>query len=199
MNREIIVIGASAGGVEALQTLVSTIPAEIPAALFVVLHMPSWTRSALPHVLARSGMLPASHARHNELIEHGKIYVAPPDYHLLVEKQRTVLWRGPKENLHRPAVNALFRSAAVAYGEHVIGVILTGALEDGSTGLWWVRRYGGAAIVQDPEEALFPDMPRAALEHVDSAYIARLPEMGTLLNHLANGEEFEPWKQQKRA
>jgi two-component system, chemotaxis family, protein-glutamate methylesterase/glutaminase len=161
--------------------------------------MPSWTHSELPHVLARSGALPASHARHNELIEHGKIYVAPPDYHLLVEKQRSLLWRGPKENRHRPAVNALFRSAAVAYGERVTGVILTGALEDGSAGLWWVRRYGGAAMVQDPEEATFPDMPRSALEHVDTAYVARLREMGALLTGLANGEAFEEWNHEKRA
>jgi two-component system chemotaxis response regulator CheB len=199
MKRDIIAIGASAGGVEALQALVSTIPRDIPAALFVVLHMPSWTHSELPHVLARSGALPASHARHNEPIEHGKIYVAPPDYHLLVEKQRILLWRGPKENRHRPAVNALFRSAAVAYGERVTGVILSGALEDGSAGLWWVRRYGGAAMVQDPEEAAFPDMPRSALEHVDTAYVARLREMGALLTGLANGEEFEEWNHEKRA
>jgi two-component system, chemotaxis family, protein-glutamate methylesterase/glutaminase len=149
-------------------------------------------------VLARHGPLPAVHAQNEHSFEAGRIYVAPPDYHLLIEDQRTVLWRGPKENRSRPAINTLFRSAAGAYGARVTGVVLTGALDDGSAGLWWIRRHGGAAVVQDPGEARFPDMPRSALQYVDSAYVARLPDMGSLLSRLAMGEEeFEPCKQKR--
>jgi two-component system chemotaxis response regulator CheB len=196
MERDIIVIGASAGGVEALSTLASTFPPKMPAAVFVVLHTPPWAHSELPAILARKGALPALHAQNEHPFEAGRIYVAPPDYHLLIEDQRTVLWCGPKENRSRPAVNTLFRSAAGTYGARVTGVVLTGALEDGSAGLWWIRRHCGAAVVQDPTEAAFPGMPRSALEYVDSAYVARLPEMGSLLTRLAMGEEeFEPCKQ----
>ncbi len=163
MNRDIIVIGASAGGVSALQTLVRALPPSLPAAVFVVLHVPSWAPSALPQILARSGPLPANHASDNQIVEYGRIYVAPPDYHLLLAEGRTVLWRGPKENRFRPGINTLFRSAAGAYRERVTGVILTGALDDGSAGLWWIHRYGGAAVVQEPDEAAVPDMPRSAL------------------------------------
>jgi two-component system, chemotaxis family, protein-glutamate methylesterase/glutaminase len=197
VKRDIIVVGTSAGGIPALQTLVSALPFDLPAAVFVVLHIPPWEPSELPGILSRSGPLPAAHARDNEWIEHGRIYVAPPNYHLLVEEQRTVLWRGPKEDRTRPAVNTLFRSAAVAYGERVTGVVLTGALEDGSAGLWWIRRYGGAAVVQDPDEAAVPEMPRNALEYVDSAYVARLDELGPLVTKLAMGREFEGCKPKK--
>lgn len=189
MNRDIIVIGASAGGVKALQTLVQTLPAAMPAAMFVVLHVPSWAPSALPQILARSGPLPAAHAGQNQVIERGRIYVAPPDYHLLLEEDRTVLWRGPKENRFRPAINTLFRSAAGAYRERVTGVVLTGALDDGSAGVWWIHRYGGAVVVQDPNEAAVPEMPLSALAYVDSAYVAQLSKMGGCLTRLAVGEE----------
>jgi two-component system chemotaxis response regulator CheB len=196
MEHDIIVVGASAGGVEALSTLVSTLPPDIPAALFITIHIPSWAPSQLPEILARSGPLPAAHARNNASFEMGHIYVAPPDYHLLVEEDRTVLWHGPKENRFRPAVNTLFRSAAGAYGWRVTGVILTGALDDGSAGLWWIKRQGGAAVVQSPDEAAFADMPRSALEYVESAYIARLTEIGPLLNRLALGQEdVTSWRQ----
>lgn len=198
MKHDIIVVGASAGGVEALTALASTLPADLPAAILVVLHIPPWSRSELPRILARNGLLPASAAKHNEPIRHGHIYVAPPDYHLLLEDSHTVLWRGPKENRHRPAVNTLFRSAAVSHGPRVTGVVLTGGMDDGSAGLWWVRRYGGATVVQDPDEAFVPDMPLSALEHVDSAQVARISEMGSLLTALARGEELDEC-QQKRA
>jgi two-component system, chemotaxis family, protein-glutamate methylesterase/glutaminase len=198
MKRDIVVVGASAGGVEALSALASTLPPNMPAALFVVLHTSPWRRSDLPEILTRSGPLPAVHARDNGSLHAGRIYVAPPDYHLLIEGQRTMLWRGPKENRSRPAVNTLFRSAAGAYGSRVTGVVLTGALEDGSAGLWWIRRYGGAAVVQDPDEATFPDMPRTALEYVDSAQVVRLRDMGSLLTRLAIGnEESEAWERKR--
>jgi two-component system chemotaxis response regulator CheB len=198
MKHDIIVVGASAGGVDALTTLARSLPRDLPAAVLVVLHLAPWSRSELPRILDRSGPLPASSAQNDGLVEPGHIYVAPPDYHLLLEDGHTLLWRGPQENRHRPAVNTLFRSAAVSHGPRVTGVILTGALDDGSAGLWWIRRYGGATVVQDPDEAQVPDMPLSALEYVDSAQVARLSEMGALLTALARGEEFDEC-QQKRA
>lgn len=192
-----VVIGASAGGVHALQVLAAALPRDLPAAVLVVLHIPPWGRSELPAILTRSGPLPAMHARDNDPIEHGRIYIAPPDHHLIIEGQRTVLWRGPKENRNRPAINALFRSAAVEQGERVTGVVLTGALDDGSAGLWWINHHGGAAVVQDPGEAAFPDMPRSALEYVPDAYIARLAHLGSLLTFLAKGEDLDVCKQKR--
>jgi two-component system chemotaxis response regulator CheB len=113
--------------------------------------------------------------------------VAPPDFHLLVEDHRVVRWKGPTEDRHRPSINALFRSAAVAYGKRVVGVVLTGALDDGTIGLWWVKHFGGVTVVQDPNEAEFPDMPRSALAHVEIDYVIAASKMGTLLWALANG------------
>jgi two-component system chemotaxis response regulator CheB len=197
VKRDIIVIGASAGGVQALQQLVQTLPPDLAAAVFVVLHTSPWAPSLLPQILSRSGPLPAAHARDGEGIERGRIYVAPPDHHLLLERDRTVLWKGPKENRFRPAINVLFRSAAGAYGERVTGVILTGALDDGSAGLWWISRQGGVALVQDPDEAQIDEMPRSALTYVSSAYVARLSEMGSFLTRLSTGEELLQWEQKR--
>jgi len=198
IKRDIVVIGASAGGVEALSELVPTIPHDIPAVILIVLHIPPWNKSNLPQILERQGTLPVSHAKDQEPIEKGHIYVAPPDHHLLVENGRTVLWRGPRENRFRPAINTLFRAAAGAYGPRVTGVVLSGALDDGSAGSWWIQRYGGVVIVQDPDEALIPDMPRNALQYCSSALILPVSEMGSLLARFATGEEV--WEcQQKRA
>jgi two-component system chemotaxis response regulator CheB len=143
----------------------------------------------LPAITTRNSHLPAVHAEPEQPFRHGRIYIAPPDYHLLVERDRVQLWRGPKENRHRPAINTLFRSAAVTHKHRVVGIILTGVLDDGATGLWWIKKYGGIAIVQDPHEAAFPDMPRNALDHVTVDYVARLSEMGTLLVSLVAGHE----------
>jgi two-component system chemotaxis response regulator CheB len=189
VNRDIVVIGASAGGLEALQQLVAGLPQDFGAAVLVVMHTPSWSPSQLPAVLSRSGKLPAVHPVHQQLIEPGHIYVAPPDYHLLTQDSRIQLWRGPKENRHRPAINVLFRSAAVAYGERVIGIVLSGSLDDGAAGLWWIKKQGGTCVVQDPSNARFPDMPRAALEHVNVDYIVRASEIGPLLADLTVGGE----------
>ena len=197
MKRDIIVIGASAGGVEALEVLVSTFPSMLPAAVFIVQHVPPWGRSALPQILSRSGPLPAMHATDGDTFQYGCIYIAPPDYHLLLENQRTVLWRGPKENRFRPAVNALFRSAAATYKERVTGVILSGALDDGSAGLWWVAKYGGVALVQEPDEATVPEMPLNAMEHVNSACVLRLHEIGRTVTALAKGEEVQAWERKR--
>ncbi len=156
-KRDIIVVGASAGGVEALKALVAPLPADLPAAVFVVQHIPPWYQSRLPEILSRAGNLPAAHAVHNQTIEMGNIYVAPPDAHLLLEAEgKIAIWHGPSENRFRPAINPLFRSAGSIYGKRVTGVVLTGLLGDGAAGLWWIKRYGGVAAVQDPLEALYP-------------------------------------------
>ena len=187
MNPEIIVIGASAGGLEALRQLVAGLPHDFGAAVFVVMHMPPWYRSELPAILSRSGRLPAVHPVDEQFIESGHIYIAPPDHHLLMQDSRIQLWRGPKENRHRPAINVLFRSAAVAYGKRVVGIVLSGALDDGAAGLWWIKKHGGIGVVQDPSDARFPDMPRAVLEHVDVDYVLPASEIGPLLAELTGG------------
>src|SRR5215471_20025144 len=165
-ERNIIVVGCSVGGVEALQTLVAGLPAKFRPSLFVVMHLSPQGTSVLPDILNRSGELPASHPRNGEAIRPGHIYVAPPDHHLLIEDGRMRISRGPKENRHRPAVDPLFRSAARYYGRRVIGVVLTGALDDGAAGLMIIKKRGGVAVVQDPDEAMAADMPRSAIEAV---------------------------------
>jgi two-component system chemotaxis response regulator CheB len=188
VKRDIVVAGASAGGVRALQLLVHGLPKDFQGSILVVLHIPAWAPSELAQILSRSGPLPAIQAGPHEQLEPGRIYVAPPDFHMIVEDHRVIRWKGPTEDRHRPCINTLFRSAAVAYGERVTGVVLTGTLSDGTAGLWWVKRFGGLTIVQDPEEAEFAEMPRSALAHVDIDYVVRVPEMGVLLSELANGD-----------
>ena len=189
---DIIVIGASAGGVEALQQIVSGLPPDLPAALFVALHLPAGGVSHLPDILSRHGPLPALHAQDGHRIKHGFIYVAPPNQHLLLHDGRIQLGAGPKENRHRPAVNVLFRSAAWTYGPRVIGVVLSGALDDGTSGLWEIKQRGGKAIVQDPSEALFPDMPQHAKDNVSIDYVVPLRDIATLLTDLAGQPVIVP-------
>ena len=184
-GHDIIVVGASAGGVEALVALASGLPRNLPAAVFVVLHIPAQSPSLLPEILGRSGPLMAISAVDGMAIEHECIYVAPPDYHLLVEPGHVRVVRGPKENRHRPAIDPLCRSAARAYGPRVVGVVLTGSLDDGTAGLLAVKRRGGIAVVQDPNEALYPSMPRSALENVAVDYTLPLSAIGPLLARLA--------------
>jgi two-component system chemotaxis response regulator CheB len=186
-KKDIVVIGTSAGGVEALSNLVSYFPSDLDAAIFVVLHIPTYATSVLPQILNRAGKLPASHPQDNEEIRAGHIYIAPPDYHLLVEPGYISLLRGPKENSHRPAIDPLFRSAARAYGKRVVGVVLTGMLDDGTAGLQAVKMCGGTAIVQSPEDAIYKGMPRSAIRHVeDIDYILPLSEIPQTLVELAN-------------
>jgi two-component system, chemotaxis family, protein-glutamate methylesterase/glutaminase len=163
VEHEIFVVGASAGGVEALTRLVRTLPARFPGTLFVVLHLPAESPSLLPSILTRSGSLKASHPQDGERIAPGQIYVAPPDHHLLVESGYMRVVRGPKENRHRPALDPLFRSAARSYGPRVVGIVLSGMLDDGTAGLMAIKRCGGLAIVQNPAEALYPSMPQSTL------------------------------------
>ncbi|MBC8122801.1 MAG: chemotaxis protein CheB [Gemmatimonadaceae bacterium] len=186
--RDIIVIGASAGGVEALSQLIGSLPADLPAALFVVLHVPTHGKSAMPKILNRSGPLLASHPKDGEAIVHGHVYVAPPDYHLLVKHDHIALVRGPRENSHRPAIDPLFRSAARAYGRRVVGVVLSGLLDDGTAGLLTIKEHGGTALVQDPDDALFTGMPRSAIENVKVDSVLSLSGLASELVRLA----YEP-------
>jgi len=183
--QNIIVIGASSGGVEALRTLVTGLPSNIPAAIFVVLHIGNHA-SILPEILTQAGPLPAIHPRSGTTIVSGNIYVAPPDRHLLIEPGRMSLFAGPKENRSRPAVNPLFRSAAAAYGSRVTGVILTGNLDDGTAGLAEIKRRGGIAVVQEPKTARCPSMPESAVAHVDVDHIIPLAEIAAFLSTLAS-------------
>jgi two-component system, chemotaxis family, protein-glutamate methylesterase/glutaminase len=182
----IIVVGASAGGVEAVQKLARDLTPDIPASLFVVLHMPPHLKSILPEILARSGPLPAVEAQDGAPIEEGRIYAARPAYHLLVDRGRVRVTPGPKENGYRPSIDALFRSAARAYGPRVIAVVLSGLLDDGAAGARAVKQRGGLLVVQSPDDATFPDMPRAALEAVGTAdFLVPLSELAMLLSMLS--------------
>jgi two-component system, chemotaxis family, protein-glutamate methylesterase/glutaminase len=186
LSKDIIVIGTSAGGIEALKVLAGGLPSDLKASVFIVLHMGANGLGILPEILLRAGPLPASNARQAEAIRPGHIYVAPPDHHLLLEPTGCVrLSRGPKENRFRPAVDPLFRSAAHVFGPRVVGVILTGFLDDGTAGLWAIKERGGTAVVQDPEEALAPSMPRSALQHVPVDHCVSLKDMAPLLVELA--------------
>lgn len=183
-ERSIVVIGCSVGGVEALQKIVAGLPQNFPAAIFVVLHLSPESHSVLPDILNRAGKLPAKHPSQREHVRQGHIYVAPPDHHIILEDSRIVLSRGPRENRHRPALDPLFRSAARVYGRQVIGIVLTGSLDDGTVGLHTIKKAGGLAIVQDPADALCAQMPRSAIEHVEVDYVVPVAEIPALLAEL---------------
>jgi two-component system chemotaxis response regulator CheB len=192
-QRDVVVIGASAGGVTALLELVKALPADFSAPIFIVQHVAADSPSILPQLLMAVSALPAKHAENGELAQPGVIYVAPPNHHLLLEGKQVLVTRGPKENRFRPSIDALFRSAAYAYGPRVIGVVLTGYLDDGTSGLWSVQQMGGVTIVQDPQEAQFPAMPANALEAVAVDYIVSLASLAPLLTRLTT--EPAPAKQ----
>ena len=184
-GRDIIVIGASAGGVQALGQLVESLPPGLPAAVFVVLHVAPHGHSALPAILARWSCLPVSQASDTEPIEPGRIYVAPPDRHLTIEDSRVYLTRNATENGYRPAVDVLFRTAAKACGTRVVGVVLTGNLDDGTEGLAAIKRCGGVTVVQDPDDADYPGMPESAIANVEVDHVLPLADIGSLLDRLA--------------
>jgi two-component system chemotaxis response regulator CheB len=183
-NRDLVVIGASAGGVEALQQICAALPSDPDAAVLIVLHTSSSSANLLPRILRRAGCAYAGTPVDGEVLEKNKIYIAPPDRHMVVEDHSLRLIRGPRENHHRPAIDPTFRSAALAYGPRVIGVVLTGSLDDGTGGLMVVRAHGGEAIVQDPASALFPAMPENALKMVPDAHVVPLDEIADLIAKL---------------
>jgi two-component system chemotaxis response regulator CheB len=186
IQRNIVVVGASAGGIEALSALLALLPADFPAAIFVVVHVSADSPGVLPTILARAGVLPVETARDGVAILPGRVYVALPDRHLLLEQGYIRITRGPKENRFRPAIDPLFRSAAQAYGERVIGVVLSGSLDDGTAGLWAIKDRGGLAIVQEPGEATYPSMPLSALRSVEVDHRVTIAEMAGLLPQLVN-------------
>lgn len=181
----IITVGASAGGVQSLIALVASLPPDLDAAIFVVLHIPPNLTSSLPQILSKEGAWRAVHPADGDPIKAGIIYVAPPDHHLLIEDGRILVKRGPRENRNRPSIDALFRSAAYSHGARVIGIVLSGALDDGTSGLWSIKRLGGVTIVQDPSESSFDAMPSSALNQVDIDHCLSAHEMGALLSRLS--------------
>lgn len=188
MMQKLILIGASAGGVSALTRVTAALPADLAATVLIVMHIGAH-RSLLPEILQKLCPLPVKHAEDCRPLLPGEVLIAPPDRHLTVEKHegqaRARLWHGPKENHTRPAIDPLFRSAAAAFDGHVIAVILTGYLDDGTAGLFTVKACGGQAIVQDPEDAQVPDMPASALRYVEIDHVLPLLDIGPMLTSLA--------------
>jgi two-component system chemotaxis response regulator CheB len=176
-RRDLIVIGASAGGVDALRRIVRQLPADLPAAVLVVLHIWPESPSFLPEILNHAGSLPAVHPYDGEALEYGRIYVAPPDFHLIIEPGVVRVIRGPKENRHRPAVDPLFRSAAAVYRRRVAACVISGSLDDGVAGSIAVRRHGGVVIVQDPAEAAHRGMPQSVIANAGADSILALDDI----------------------
>lgn len=184
IRHDIFVIGASVGGVEALQKIVAPLPVDVPASIFVVLHI-GRSHSALEKILGASGKLPASRAMHGEPIRSSRIYVAPPDHHIVLDKSRIYLDKGPKEHYTRPAADPLFRSAAMAFGQRVVGIVLTGGDRDGAQGLAEIKAAGGVSVVQDPAEAEDPSMPKSGLMVDSPDYCLPLAEIPGLIIRLS--------------
>lgn len=193
-KRNIIVIGASAGGFEALKKLVKKLPPDLDAAFFIVWHMSPDVRGILPDVFNRLETIHAANAYDKEPVKMNRIYVAPPDHHLIIEDGLVRVTKGPKENRFRPAVDPLFRSAAYEYGSRVIGVVLSGALDDGTAGLWRIKANGGITVVQDPADAEVPSMPENALREVEVDHCVRIDELADLLVRLSSEEVIEKEK-----
>lgn len=180
-----VVLGASAGGIDALQRVLGGLPASFPVPILVVVHVSASGTSVLPQILSKAGRLRARHANDGDAFAPGEVYVAPPDHHLLVRKDAMAVSREAQENGHRPSVNVLFRSAARAFGPRLAAVVLSGSLDDGAAGLAAVQAAGGVAIVQDPADAAFPSMPASALERVDADHVASAEGIAEILVSLA--------------
>jgi two-component system, chemotaxis family, protein-glutamate methylesterase/glutaminase len=185
-NRDIVAIGTSAGGFNALRFLASEFPPDLPATVLVVIHLPVGIESHLDALLTKIGPLTACFARGRETMERGRIYIAPPACHLLVDGDRLALGGGPRENHVRPAIDPLFRSAAVCCGHRTIGVVLTGTMGDGASGLQSLKECGGLTVVQDPSDAAFAEMPATALRLAKPDHVADLRAMPELLAQLVN-------------
>ncbi len=184
MRKDIIVVGGSAGAVEALGLLVEGLPRELDAALLAVIHVPPHSPGRLVEILQRRTALRVSWAQDDCAIEPGHVYVAPPDHHLIVDDGRMRLTQAAPEHHNRPAIDPLFRSASLAYGAHAIAVVLSGRLDDGTAGLHAVKELGGTTVVQDPADALHPDMPRNALAGTTVDHVVPAGEIGALLGRL---------------
>jgi two-component system chemotaxis response regulator CheB len=185
----VVVVGASAGGIEALQQLVAGLTSDFPGVVVVVQHLPTGVTSVLPSILSWAGPLPVSSATEGAPIEPGHIYIAPPDLaHLVVTRGAMHLMPGPRENGVRPAADPLFRSAAASYGSRVVGVVLSGTGADGTEGLRAIKEAGGVAVVQDPAEAKFAGMPRYATRFDTVDYVVAVADIGPLLTRLAGGD-----------
>lgn len=191
-TRDIIVIGASAGGLTVLCELMRGLPMRLPAAVFIVVHTSADNPGVLPQILARFGPLPVAFAHDGETIERGRIYVAPPDHHLLIERDRVRVTHGPKENGFRPAVDPLFRTAARSHGPRTIGLVLSGALNDGTHGLALIAEAGGVALAQDPQEALIPSMPLSAIQNVEVRRVLHSTEIAGVLADLVHETVDDP-------
>lgn len=186
-RRDIFVIGASAGGIEVLKTVLSTLPWDFGASIFIVVHTTEYSPGLLPQVLNRTSSLPCFYAVHNAPILPSRVYIAPVGQrHMLLERGNVRLEAGPRENHHRPSIDVLFRSASQAYGSEVVGVVLTGNLDDGSAGLAEIKVRCGIAIVQDPDEAMAPSMPVSAIENTDVDFILPAAEIGPKLVELSS-------------
>lgn len=186
-GRDIVVIGTSAGGLEVLDRLIGQLPTDLPAAIFIVQHLATESSgSALLRVLGKYKAFACKLAENRERFEEGRIYIAPPDHHLLVKKSMLLVTKGARENRYRPAIDPLFRSAAVTHGPSVIGIILTGMLDDGTAGLIAVKKCGGVTIVQDPREAAYPEMPQSAINNLKVEHCVPVAEMGRLLEKLTH-------------
>ena len=191
-NRDVLAIGTSAGGFGALRYLARNFPADLDATVLVTIHLSSQFPSALDEILTASGPLPASFAADGDALEKGRIYIAPPERHLIVDASCLRLGLGPRENGARPAIDPMFRSAALCCGPRSVGVILTGTLGDGASGLRALRLCGGITVVQDPLDAAFPEMPATALSRSSPSHVMDLAGMPDLLRSLVEQQEGEP-------
>ena len=185
-GKDIIVIGGSAGSIDPIKTVLGGLPADFPASLFIVIHSSADSPGVLNAIFDAAGPLPAAFPTNGERIAPGRIYVAAIDHHLVIEPGTVRLTRGPKENRFRPAIDPLFRSAAQTYGPRVAGVLFSGGLDDGTSGLWTVKQLGGTAIVQDPHEAWASSMPQSAMQHVRIDHVLRADEIAPLLVRLVS-------------